>query len=52
MIMWNVRTLRAVGKLVELVHEMVGCKWNILILYKIRWKQSGDIETDKRHRVN
>ena len=26
---WNTRTLRAAGKLQELIHEMDRCRWNI-----------------------
>ena len=35
---WNVRTLRADGKLEELTHEMKRYKWNIIGLSEI-WKK-------------
>ena len=35
---WNIRTLRADGKLEELTHEMERYKWNIIGLNEIRKK--------------
>ena len=43
---WNVRTLRAAGKVEELLHEMDRYKWRILGLCEMRWKKSGEIPTD------
>ena len=48
---WNVRTLRAAGKVEELLHEMDRYKWSILGLCEMRWKKSGEIPTDGGHRV-
>ena len=47
----NVRTLRAAGKVEELLHEMDRYKWSILGLCDMRWKESGEIPTDGGHRV-
>ena len=35
---WNVRTLRATGKVEQLLHEMDRYKWSILELCEMRWK--------------
>ena len=48
---WNVRTLRAAGKVEELLHEMYRYKWSILGLCKMRLKKSGEIPTDGGHRM-
>ena len=48
---WNVRTLRAAGKVEELLHEMDRYKWSILGLCEMRWNKSGEIPTDGGHRV-
>ena len=48
---WNVRTLRATGKVEELLHEMDQYKWSITGLCEMRWKTSGEIPTDGGHRV-
>ena len=48
---WNVRTLRAAGKMEELLHEMDRYKWSILGLCKMRWTKSGEIPTDGDHRL-
>ena len=49
----NVRTLRAAGKVEELLHEMDQYKWSILGLCEMRWKKSGEIPTGRGggHRV-
>ena len=47
----NVRTLRAAGKVEELLHEMDQYRWSILGLCEMRWKKSGEIPTDGVHRV-
>ena len=49
--LWNVRTLRAADKMEELLHEMDRYKWSILGLCEMRWKKSGEIQTDWGHRV-
>ena len=49
---WNVRTLRAAGKVDELLHEMDRYKWSILKFYEMRWKKSGEIPADGGHRVH
>ena len=43
---WNVRTLRAAGKVEELLHEMDRYKWSIHGLCEMRSKKSGEIPTD------
>ena len=48
---WNVRTLRAAGKVEELLHEMDRYKWSILGLCEMRWKKSVEIPKDGGHRV-
>ena len=35
---WNVRSLRAAGKVEELAHEMKRYRWKILGLCEVRWK--------------
>ena len=37
---WNVRSLRAAGKVEELTHEMKRYQWNILGLCEVRWKKT------------
>ena len=48
---WNVRTLRAAGKVEERLHEVDRYKWSILGLCEMRWKKSGEIPTDGSHRM-
>jgi len=48
---WNVRTLRAIGKLEELTHEMNRYHWNILGLCEVRWKSIGEISTLDNHKL-
>ena len=43
---WNVRTLRAAGKVEELLREIDRYKWSILGLCEMRWKTTGEILTD------
>ena len=43
---WNTRTLRAAGKLRELIHEMDRYRWNILGLCEMRWKNFGETTGD------
>ena len=42
---WNVRSLRAAGKVEELTHEMKRYQWNILGLCEVRWKNFGETST-------
>ena len=49
---WNIRTLRPAGKLVHLTHAMSRYHWNIVGLYKMRWKNFGEMSTDDGHKVN
>ena len=48
---WNVRTLRAEGKLEELTHEMDRYNWHILGLCEMRWKHFGEMSTKEGHKV-
>ena len=48
---WNVRTLRADGRLAELTHEMDRYRWNILGLCEMRWKNSGEVTTHQDHKL-
>ena len=48
---WNVRTLRAAGKLNELTHEMERYRWNLLGLAELRWKSFGETSTEEAHKV-
>ena len=48
---WNMRTLRPAGKLVQLTHAMSRYHWNIVGLYKMRWKNFGEMSTDDGHNV-
>ena len=48
---WNVRTLRAAGKLKELTHEMERYRWNLLGLAEMRWTSFGETSTEERHKV-
>ena len=48
---WNVRTLRAAGKLKELTHEMDRYKWNLLGLAELRWKSFGETSTEEGNKV-
>ena len=42
---WNVRSLRAAGKVEELTHEMKRYQWNIIGLCEVRWKKNNFDET-------
>ena len=46
---WNTRTLRAVGKLQELTHEMNRYRWNILGPCDLRWKNLSKTITAEVH---
>ena len=48
---WNVRTLRAEGKLEELTHEMNRYRWNVLGLCEVRWKNFGETSTLEGHKL-
>ena len=39
---WNVRSLRAAGKVEDLTHEMKRYQWNILGLCEVRWGKNGE----------
>ena len=44
---WNTRTLRTAGKLQELTREMYRCRWSILGLCDMRWKNFSETTTDE-----
>ena len=48
---WNVRSLRAAGKVEELTHEMKRYQWNILGLCEVRWKNFGETSTPEGHKL-
>ena len=48
---WNVRSLRAAGKVEELKHAMKRCQWDILGLYEVRWKHFGETSTPEGHKL-
>ena len=43
--------LRAAGKLQELTHEMDRCRWNILGLCEMTWKNFGGTTTEEGHKA-
>ena len=47
---WNTRTLRAAGKLQELTHDIDRCRWKILGLNEMRWKNFGETTTEEGHK--
>ena len=49
---WNVRSLRAAGKVEELTHEMKRYRWNILGLCKVPWKNFGETSTPQGHKLS
>ena len=48
---WNTRTLRAAGKLQELTHDIDRCRWKILGLNEMRWKNFGETTTEEGHKI-
>ena len=48
---WNIRTLRAPGKVEELIHEMNRYHWTILGLCEVRWKNLGETSTQDGHKL-
>jgi len=48
---WNVRTLRAAGKVEELTHEMSRYQWHIIGLCDVRWKNMGETTTQEDHKL-
>ena len=48
---WNVRSLRAEGKVEDLTHEMRRYRWNILGLCEVRLKNFGKISTPEGHKL-
>ena len=48
---WNVRSLRAAGKVEKLTHEMKRYQWNILGLCEVRWKNFGETSTPEGHKL-
>ena len=48
---WNVRSLRAAGKVEELTHEIKRYRWNILGLCEVRWENLGEMSTPEGHKV-
>ena len=48
---WNVRSLRATGKIEEPTHEMKRYRCNILGLCEVRWKIFGETSTPEGHKL-
>ena len=48
---WNVRSLRAAGKVEESTHEIKRYQWNILGLCEERWKNFGETSTSDGHKL-
>ena len=48
---WNVRTLRADGRLEELEYELERYQWELIGLSEMRWKDFGEITTDNGHKL-
>ena len=48
---WNVRSLRAAGKVEELTHEMKRYQWNILGLCEVRWKNFSETSTPEGRKL-
>ena len=48
---WNVRSLRAAGKVEELTHEMKRYQWNIFGLSEVRWKNFSATSTLEGHKL-
>ena len=48
---WNVRTLRAPGKVEELTHALSKYSWNIIGLCEMRWKSIGETESLEGHKI-
>ena len=48
---WNVRSLRASGKLEELAYEMDRYRYNIIGLCETRWKNIGEASTNEGHKL-
>ena len=45
------RTLRPPGKLEELTHEMRRCRWSVLGLCEVRWRNFGETTTQDGHKL-
>ena len=48
---WNVRTLYAEGKILELEYEMERYQWNILGIAEMRWLNTGEAVTENGHKI-
>ena len=48
---WNVRSLRAAGKVEELTHKMKRYQWSIPGLFEVRWKNFGETSTPEGHKL-
>ena len=48
---WDMRSLRAAGKAEELTHEIKRCRWSILGLCEVGWKNFGQTSTPEGHRL-
>ena len=48
---WNVRLLRAAGKVEKLTHEMKKYWWNIRGLCEVCWKHFGETSTPEGHKL-
>ena len=48
---WNVRTLRRIGKMEELMKELSRYKWDIIGLAETRITGNGELNTEEGHRL-
>ena len=48
---WNVRTLRACGKVQELTRELKRYQRDILVFAEVRWTGLGETTTDEGHKI-
>ena len=48
---WNVRSLHACRKVLEVTHELQCYRWDILGLVRVRWTGLGETTMDEGHKI-
>ncbi|XP_070187683.1 uncharacterized protein [Littorina saxatilis] len=48
---WNMRSVRQDEELKKLVHEMESFPWHVIGLCDMKWKNFGEVEVDKGHKL-